>query len=251
MKGKEDEKMIRLQKYISEAGYCSRRKAEQLILEGRVTVDGKVVSQLGTKVDEACGKVAIDGEGLHLPETRTYILLNKPRGVLTSVTDDRGRITVTDLLDGVETRVYPVGRLDYDSRGMLILTDDGAFAYRLTHPKHQIAKTYIATLDKPIPEADLRKLERGVSVEDYQAVAKEARIVSQKREKTEVLITITQGKNRQIRKMFEAIGYVVTDLKRISIGALQLGKLKEGTWRYLKKTECEMLEQHEKKGESR
>ena len=238
--------MIRLQKYMSEAGYCSRRKAEQLILEGRVTVDGKRAAQLGTKVDEEHVKVAVDGKVLKRSAKKIYILLNKPRGVLTTVTDDRGRTTVTDLLDGVEVRVYPVGRLDYDSRGMLVLTNDGEFAYRLTHPKHQIAKTYIAKLDKPVSETDLKKLERGIVVEDYKAVAKEARIISVKQEKPEVLITITQGKNRQIRKMFETIGYLVTDLKRISIGDLKLGKLAEGKWRYLKKTECEMLERHGK-----
>ena len=236
--------MVRLQKYMSDAGFCSRRKAEQLILQGRVAVDGERITQLGTKVDETKAKVTVDGKTLRTLTRKVYLLLNKPKGVLTTVTDDRGRKTVMDLLDGVETRVYPVGRLDYDSRGMLLLTNDGDFAYRLTHPKHQIAKTYVVKLDKPVSETDLKKLERGVIVEDYRAVAREARILSGKQGKTEVLITITQGKNRQVRKMFEAIGYLVTDLKRISIGDLKLGNLAEGKWRYLKKTECEQIERH-------
>lgn len=236
--------MVRLQKYMSDAGFCSRRKAEQFILQGRVTVDGEKVTQLGTKVDETKAEVAVDGKTLRAMARKVYLLLNKPKGVLTTVTDDRGRKTVMDLLDGVETRVYPVGRLDYDSRGMLLLTNDGEFAYRLTHPKHQIAKTYVVKLDKPVSESDLEQLKRGVRVEDYKAVAREARILSGRQEKTEVLITIMQGKNRQVRKMFEAIGYLVTDLKRISIGELKLGKLAEGKWRYLKKTECEQIERH-------
>ncbi len=234
--------MIRLQKYISDAGYCSRRKAELLMQEGRVCVNGEKVTQLGTKVDELQDRVTVDGTLLKLTERKVYLLLNKPKGVLTSITDDRGRATVVDLLEEVEERVYPVGRLDYDSRGMLILTNDGDFAYRLTHPKHRIPKTYVVKLDKLIDRKDLQKLEKGVTVEDYRAIAQEARLLSVKQEKPEVLITISQGKNRQVRKMFEAIGYLVTDLKRISIGALQMGKLAEGKWRYLKKTELELLE---------
>ncbi len=236
--------MIRLQKYISDAGYCSRRKAELLIQEGRICVNGQKVTQLGTKVDELKDQVVVDGTWLKITDQKVYILFNKPKGVLTSVTDDRGRKTVTDLLEDVEARVYPVGRLDYDSRGMLILTNDGDFAYRLTHPKHQIPKTYVVKLDKLIDQKDLKKLEKGIQVEDYRAVAQEARILSVKQEKPEVLITISQGKNRQVRKMFEEIGYLVTDLKRISIGALKMGKLAEGKWKYLKKTELELLERN-------
>ena len=232
--------MMRLQKYMSEAGLCSRRKAETMILEGRVQVNGRTVTQLGTRVEET-DQVSVDGKLIKPVQKKVYILLNKPKGVLTTVSDDRGRRTVLSLLDGIDVRVYPVGRLDYDSRGMLILTNDGDFAYQLTHPKHQIDKTYIARLDKLVPETELKKLEKGITVEDYKAKAKEARIIAVRQEKPEVLITISQGKNRQVRKMFEAIGFHVTDLKRISIGKLRLGKLAEGKWRYLKREEREQI----------
>lgn len=221
--------MVRLQKFISDAGYTSRRKAEELIEKGQVKVNG-VVATLGMKIDETLDEVEINGEILKSEENKVYIMLNKPTGYLSSVTDDRGRKTVVELID-IKERIFPVGRLDYDTEGLLVLTNDGEFTYKVTHPKFEITKTYVATLNKKIDKAHTEKLKNGVDIEDYRAVAKEIDIINE--EKKEVLITISQGKNRQVRKMFEAVGYKVVALKRISIGKLLLGTLKTGQWKYL------------------
>lgn len=229
--------MIRLQKYISDAGYCSRRKAEELIEKGQVKVNG-MVATLGMKVDEASDEIEIDGKILKKEEKKVYIMLNKPTGYLSSVTDDRGRKTVIDLV-GVSERIFPVGRLDYDTEGLLVLTNDGEFTYKVTHPKFEITKTYVATIDKKMDERAVEKLKKGVEIEDYRAVAKEIDVINE--EKKEVIITISQGKNRQVRKMFEAVGYKVVALKRISIGKLLLGTLKKGEWKYLCEKDLEKI----------
>lgn len=222
--------MIRLQKFISDSGYTSRRKAEELISAGRVTVNG-VVATIGIKVDENSCDVRIDGNSIKKCETKIYIMLNKPTGYLSSVTDDRGRKTVIDLIDNVKERVFPVGRLDYDTEGLLILTNDGEFTYQVTHPKHQIRKTYLAAVDKNIDENDMENLLKGVKIDNYIAKANKIEIYDEN--KYEYLITISQGKNRQVRKMFEAVGTKVIKLKRICIGSLNLGALPRGKWKYL------------------
>jgi len=228
--------MIRLQKYISDCGYASRRKAEELILDGVVTVNGKK-AQLGDKVDESSCVVRIHNKLIMPEKKKVYIMLNKPIGYLSSVTDDRGRKTVIELVSEVKERVVPVGRLDYDTEGLLILTNDGEFTYKVTHPKHQITKTYVARLDKVPSAKDLEELKNGVEIEDYIAKANDIKAIGEKK----VEITISQGKNRQVRKMFDKIGCRVVKLKRISIGKLKLGNLKKGKWRYLSKEDLNLI----------
>lgn len=229
--------MIRLQKYISNSGVTSRRKSEELISQGRVKVNG-IVATLGCSVDETTDIVEIDSKVISREENKVYIMLNKPTGYLSSVTDDRGRKTVVDLID-IKERIFPVGRLDYDTEGLLLLTNDGEFTYKITHPKFEITKTYVATLNKKVNSKDLECLLKGVKIEDYIAKAKEISLINE--EKNEVLITISQGKNRQVRKMFEKIGYKVVTLKRISIGKLMLGTLKTGEWKTLSLKELDRL----------
>ena len=229
--------MIRLQKFISDAGVTSRRKAEEIILSGRVKVNG-IIAEIGCKVDEAKDVIEIDGKKITLNEKNVYILLNKPKGYLSSVTDDRGRKTVVELI-GIKERIFPVGRLDYDTEGLLILTNDGDFTYRVTHPKFEINKTYIATLDKKVEWDKIKILNEGVEIEDYVGKANELSVINE--EKNEVLITISQGKNRQVRKMFEKTGYTVKKLRRIRIGGLMLGNLPKGQWRELSKKEAEKI----------
>ena len=229
--------MIRLQKFISDSGITSRRKAEELITEGKVKVNG-VIAALGCKVDETKDVVEVNGKKISLNEKKVYILLNKPAGYLSSVTDDRGRKTVIDLI-GIKERIFPVGRLDYDTEGLLLLTNDGEFTYKVTHPKFEIKKTYIATLDKSPDWERIKILNEGVEIEDYVATANELSILDE--EKREVLIAISQGKNRQVRKMFEKTGYTVKKLKRVSIGGIRLGNLKKGQWRELTLREAEKI----------
>ncbi len=229
--------MIRLQKFISDAGVTSRRKAEELIVSGRVKVNG-TVAEIGCKVDELKDIVEVDGKKITLNEKNVYILLNKPVGYLSSVTDDRGRKTVVELV-GIKERIFPVGRLDYDTEGLLILTNDGDFTYKVTHPKFEINKTYIATLDKKAEWDKIKILNEGVEIEDYVGKANELSVINE--EKNEVLITISQGKNRQVRKMFEKTGYTVKKLRRIRIGGLMLGNLPKGQWRELSKKEAEKI----------
>ncbi len=228
--------MVRIQKYISDCGYTSRRKAEELILKGVVTVNG-MVAKTGDKIDENTAIVRVEGKLIRPEVKKVYIMLNKPVGYLSSVSDDRGRKTVIDLLKGVKERVVPVGRLDYDTEGLLLLTNDGDFTYTVTHPKHNIQKTYLAGLNE-IPDDDkLTLLKEGVEIEDY--IAKADKLSKGKGK--DVYITISQGKNRQVRKMFEKIGYKVVKLKRISIGNLTLDGLKSGEWKYLEKNDIKKI----------
>ena len=229
--------MVRLQKFISDAGYTSRRKAEEFIENKKVKVNGKIAT-LGMKVDEEKDVVEIDGKVLKICKNTVYVMLNKPTGVISAASDDRGRKTVVDIVD-VGERIFPVGRLDYDTEGLIILTNDGEFTYKVTHPKFEIEKTYVATLNKNIKDTDKEKLLSGIEIEDYIAKAKVCDEINE--EKKETLITISQGKNRQVRKMFDAVGYKVLKLKRISIGKLMLGNLKRGEWKLLSKKELDKI----------
>jgi len=224
---------MRLQKYISECGYCSRRKAETAISDGRVSVNGVVVTTLGTKVSYE-DEIKIDGKILKI-QKKVYVMLNKPKGCITAVSDDRGRKTVLDYVSEVPESLFPVGRLDYDTEGLLILTSDGDFANKLIHPSKNIKKTYLAGLNKLPEVSELEKLKKGVAIEDYIAVANEVYVYDKKN--NICLIKISSGKNRQVRKMFDAIGYKVINLKRISIGEIKLGDLKPGAYRFLSEEE--------------
>lgn len=234
--------MERLQKVIAYAGVASRRKAEQLIVEGKVKVNGKVVRELGTKVSNSD---TIEVEGVKLEkEDKVYFLLYKPKGYISAVTDDKGRKTVVDIFKKrVPERIFPVGRLDYDTTGLLLLTNDGEFSYQLTHPKFKIDKTYIARV-KGVPTIEgLKKLQRGIKLEDGKTAPAKVSMTSfdEKAGKAICEITIHEGKNHQVRRMFEAIGTPVVKLKRERFAFLDLGSLKPGEYRELTKHEVKLL----------
>lgn len=234
--------IVRLQKYIAMCGKASRRGAEQMITDGRVRVNGERVVQLGTKVEIGADTVAVDGVELTAVKKKYYIMLNKPAGYLSTVSDDFDRPTVIDLLsEEIKTRIFPVGRLDYETEGLLLMTNDGDFAYRVTHPKFELGKTYVATVGAGLTVAGLNKLRRGVRLEEFKTSPAEVELLNSDANKAVVKITIHEGKNRQVRRMFEAIGCRVLDLKRISIGRVELGNLPEGRWRYLTSHEISYL----------
>lgn len=236
----------RLQKVIAGAGIASRRHAEKMILEGRVQVNGQTVTILGTKVLPT-DKIVVDGKPLRQrPEEYLYILLHKPTGYITSASDPQGRKTVLDLIKKVPQRVYPVGRLDYDTSGLLILTNDGELAYRLTHPSYGVEKTYQVKVRGKIPPEGLRSLAKGVDLEDGKTAPARVREVpgQNQRDLPTYEITIHEGRNRQVRRMFEAIGYPVCALQRIRFGPLELDKsLKPGEYRLLTQREIRKLRQ--------
>ena len=238
----EQDVSVRLQKYLALAGVASRRSCEQLILAGRVQVNGKIITKLGTKVLPGKDSIFLDGQAVVLTEEKKYILLYKPVGCLSSVSDDRGRKTVLDLLDGVEERVYPVGRLDYDTEGLLLLTNDGELTNFLIHPRHEIKKTYLATV-QGIPDNEaLKQLAKGVLLEDGMTAPASVRLLSTKRNRSLLEITIHEGRNRQVRRMCAAIGHPVLALKRASVGFLTLGDLLPGQWRFLSAKEVAALQ---------
>lgn len=228
---------MRLQKFLSSAGIASRRKCEELISEGKVLVNGNVITELGTKVIPNEDEVMYNGKKVELPkEEYVYILLNKPIGYVTTVDDQFGRDTVLDLLKKVNKRVVPVGRLDMYTSGALILTNDGDFVYKVTHPKHEITKTYTVTVRGIVEEQEIQKLRDGVIIdEDYTTKPANAKIIKIDKEKNQsrIEIQIHEGKNRQVRKMCEAIGRKVLALHRTKISNVGVKDLKLGTWRYL------------------
>lgn len=231
----------RLQKVLSRAGVTSRRKAEQLIIEGRIKVDGKVVTTLGTKVDPETQQIEVDGQLLHFPSP-LYIMLYKPRFYLTTLYDPRGRPKVTDLLKDIPTRVFPIGRLDFDAEGLLLLTNDGEFANMLIHPRYKVPKTYMV-LVKGIPNCHaLKKLKTGVNLEDGKTLPAQVRVVRKLKSKSWLELTIYEGRYRQIKRMCAAVGHPVLRLKRIRIGPLALGRLKPGEYRYLTPKEIKQLQ---------
>lgn len=227
---------VRLNKLIAEAGMASRRGADEIIAEGHVTVNGKKVYELGVKVDPINDKILIDGKPLRRLTHKIYLVFNKPKGVLTTMEDPHDRPKVGDYLGGVPYRVFPVGRLDWDSEGMLLLTNDGDFANRVTHPKTEVTKTYLVKLDgQPTPE-QIQKLLKGVSIVGGKATAKHVEKIHRKEGSDKYdwyKIIITEGRNRQIRQMFEKIGYDVLKLQRVAIGRLRLGNLDRGQLVYV------------------
>lgn len=240
----------RLQKIIASSGFCSRRAAEKLIEEGRVTVNGQAAS-LGSSADDAIDEIRIDNTPLAKNEQRTYIILNKPRGVISSMSDDRERKTVAELTANVGVRVYPVGRLDYDSEGLLIMTDDGELAHKLMHPSHEIGKTYeLRTLGGDMAHA-LEVLRSPLEIDGYIINPAEVKLLNQSENEALFSITITEGRNRQIRKMCDQAGITVIRLKRVAEGNLKLGKLPLGEWRYLEAAEIENLQKYAQKTPSK
>ena len=226
---------------IADSGYCSRRKAEELISRGRVKLNGHPV-----KLGDKCGfkdLITIDGERIYMPRKRNfvYIMLNKPRGYVTTVSDDLDRRCVMDLLDGVEERVYPVGRLDRNSEGLLLFTNDGEFANSIMHPSRHISKTYRVTVRPDINDDQLIRLSEGVEIDGRKTLPATVVVKEKQEGRVVLLITIKEGRNRQIRKMCEAVGLEVARLRRISIGPLRLGMLKPGTYRELTAEELRAL----------
>ncbi|MCU9595384.1 rRNA pseudouridine synthase [Caldibacillus thermolactis] len=233
--------MERLQKVIAHAGIASRRKAEELILQGKVTVNGEVVKQLGTKVGP---NDVVEVNGIKVEkEAPVYFLFYKPKGVVTTVKDDKNRKTVLDFFPEVTERIYPVGRLDYDTSGILLMTNDGEFANLLTHPKYEIEKTYIAKV-KGIPTREhLKQLQKGIRLDDGLTAPAKAKFLSANKRKNTAIIelTIHEGRNRQVRRMFEKIGYPVMKLKRERYAFLDLTGLNAGEWRPLTPHEVKQL----------
>lgn len=237
---------IRLQKYMAEAGIASRRKCEEFILEGKVKVNGKIVNELGTKINPKTDKVTYNGKNVENNDKKIYILLNKPIGYVTTAKDQFKRDTVLDLIK-IKERVVPCGRLDMYTSGALILTNDGEFLYKITHPKHEITKTYTVTLKGIVTSKEVDKLRKGIEIDDngnlYITKSAKVRILKTDTEKniSRLEIIIHEGKNRQVRKMCEAIERKVLALHRSKIGDIDLKGLKIGTWRFLKRYEIEKL----------
>lgn len=230
---------MRLNKFLASCGVASRRDCDELIKQGKVSVNG-VIASLGMEVDED-DEVCVDGNKVALKKNEYYIL-NKPKGYLSTVSDDKGRKTVLDLMPANVGRIYPVGRLDYDSEGLLILTTDGELAQRLTHPSNEVPKTYLVKIEGTMTEADLNPIRSGIEIEGGYVTKKcKAHIVQTHRDYTKIHIIITEGKNREIRKMFAAIGREVQLLKRIKVGELTLRGLDRGAWRKLSKQEVAYL----------
>ncbi|MEF3308305.1 pseudouridine synthase [Paenibacillus sp. GYB004] len=234
--------MERLQKVLAQAGVASRRKCEEIITAGRVEVNDETVTTLGVKVDPAVDVIKVDGRPINRQQM-TYLLFNKPKGVITSASDPEGRKVVSDYIHDVKERIYPVGRLDYDSEGVLLLTNDGELANLLTHPRHHVAKTYHATV-KGVPHGDsLDKLRQGIQLEDGMTAPAEVEYVDINPDKNETIVSITihEGRNRQVRRMFEAIHFPVERLKRVQFGSIQLDGLMRGKYRKLTNAEVEEL----------
>ncbi len=231
----------RLQKYMARCGVASRRKCEEIILSNRVKVDGVLVNELGTKIDPLINLVELDNTQITPEEKKLYIALNKPTGYISAVKDDRGRKTLLDLIN-VEERIYPVGRLDYDTSGLILLTNDGDVYNNIMHPRVAINKTYIAILEGIIDNEVRFKFEKGIDIGDYITAPGKCELLNIYKETCEVAISIHEGKNRQIRRMCEAVGHPVLSLSRVSIGNIVLGNnLREGQWRHLTEAEVDYL----------
>lgn len=232
---------MRIAKFLAAAGVASRRKSEELILEGVVTVNGQTVCELGMQIDPEHDIIKVRKKRVLLPEEMVYIMLNKPVGCVCTCEDDRGRATVLDYVKGVDARIYPVGRLDFTTEGLLLLTNDGALANRLTHPRHEVNKRYFAVIDSDISPEDVDALQKGVMLEDGKTAPAHIKVLKTAPDRTEMTVTIHEGRNRQVRRMFEHVGKNVVFLKRISVGNLNLGPLKRGEYRFLTDEEIAYL----------
>ena len=233
--------MERLQKFIANSGYCSRRKAEELISKGQVYVNGEMVTELGTKVT-GNETILVEGVTLGKQTRKEYYLLNKPRGYICSVSDDKGRKVVTDLIDTNE-RIYPVGRLDYDTTGVLLLTNDGEFANILMHPSNEVEKTYLAVIEGIMTTEEIYELKGGVVVDGVKVIPKRVKIKKKdlEKNKSKVEVTIVEGRNHIVKKMFEAVGHPVNKLTRERLAFLDVKGLQSGEYRYLSNDEVQEL----------
>lgn len=233
--------MLRLQKYLADCGVASRRGAEELIKQGRVSVNGEAVREMGIKVDEDRDIIEFDGEIIRPQNKMIYVMLHKPAGFVTTVSDDKGRETVMSLVSEIPARIYPVGRLDYDTEGLLLLTNDGEMTYKITHPKNNIEKTYEAEVTGNITMDTITRLRNGVVLDGRRTEKAAVEVIGATRLGTKLRITIHEGRNRQVRRMFEAVGCIVKRLIRVEEAGLKLGHLPLGKWRRLSDSEVNML----------
>lgn len=232
--------MVRLQKYLADCGICSRRKAEEYIKNGFVKVNGDVITEQGVKIDEKKDSVLFKNKPIKMSTKKVYILFNKPKGCVTTSKDQFNRKTVLDYVD-IKERVVPVGRLDYDTTGLLLLTNDGDLTFKLTHPKHNMKKKYIAKVYGSPTNDKLDKLRDGITIDDYKTSPANIKIISRDKRTSTIQVSIREGRNRQVRKMFETIGYRVFQLERIAIENLTIGDLEIGKYRYLTSDEIKYL----------
>ncbi|MCX5720284.1 MAG: pseudouridine synthase [Nitrospirae bacterium] len=230
----------RLQKILAEMGIASRRKAEEMIIEGRVTVNGKVAT-IGMKADLNRDHIKLNGKLLIRPEPKVYLIVNKPKGVVTSLHDPEGRPTIKDFLKGVKYRVFPVGRLDYDSEGLLLLTNDGNFTHTVLHPSKKIPKTYLVKVREVLEDDEIEKLRKGIRLEDGVTAPAKVKRIRKTKHNSWLEITLHEGKKRQIRRMLEKVGHPVLKLKRIRINGIELGNLESGKYRYLMSDEVDKI----------
>ena len=233
--------MIRLQKYLAQCGVASRRAAEKMILDGRVTVNGRVVDVMGVQVDEDCDAVCVDSIPVHPEETKHYIAYNKPVGEVTTVSDPEGRDTVMDKFRDYPVRLFPVGRLDYDSEGLLLLTNDGNMMNHVLHPSRLVNKVYLTKVSNRVTPEEIAALRKGVLIEGKMTSPASVRLIRENTFDTVLLISIHEGRNRQVRRMIDAIGHQVVSLKRVKFGPVELGSLPSGMWRRLSEDEIEKL----------
>ncbi len=230
----------RLQKILAEMGIASRRKAEEMIIEGRVTINGKVAT-IGMKADLNRDHIKLNGKLLIRPEPKVYLIVNKPKGVVTSLLDPEGRPTIKDFLKGVKYRVFPVGRLDYDSEGLLLLTNDGNFTHAVLHPSKKIPKTYLVKVREVLEDDEIEKLRKGIRLEDGVTAPAKVKRIRKTEHNSWLEITLHEGKKRQIRRMLEKVGHPVLKLKRIRINGIELGNLESGKYRYLMPDEVDKI----------
>ena len=234
------EDKMRINKYIAAAGICSRRKADDLVANGNVSINGVPVKEAGAQVNDG-DVVEVNGRVISAAHKNVYVVVNKPLGYITSMNDDRDRATVAELVGDIPERLFPVGRLDYNTTGLLIMTNDGQLANKLTHPRHKVYKTYVATVAGVISDTRLAKLRRGVDIGGFVTSPAKVTLIKQMPRYAVVEISIREGKNRQVRKMFAAVGNKVQALQRVAIGDIRLGRLKEGHYRKLRREEIEYL----------
>lgn len=231
---------MRINKFIAASGLCSRRKADELIANGNVKVNGASMREMGYDVSEG-DVVQVNGKVIGGQQKMEYVVINKPLGVVTTVSDDRDRETVMDIVADIDARLFPVGRLDYNTSGLLIMTNDGDLAYRLTHPKHEVTKTYVAVVQGVLSDARVNKLRQGVDIGGFVTSPAKVKVIRGTKTTSTVEITIHEGKNRQVRKMFAAVGNKVIGLERVAIGNIRLGRLAQGHYRKLTRDEVEYL----------
>jgi 23S rRNA pseudouridine2605 synthase len=237
----DSEGMIRLQKLLAQSGVASRRKCEELMLEGHVEVDGEIVTRLGTKVDPRRAVIRVDGKRLPPVSPHVYLVLNKPRGVVSTMSDPEGRRTLADLVADRPERLFHVGRLDNDTEGLILLTNDGDFAHRMAHPSYELDKTYVAEVPGPVNRATVRKVLAGVSLEDGPVTVSSFKVISSHGDKAIVELVIHEGRNRIVRRLLEAVGHPVRRLTRTAIGPVRLTGLRRGEMRELTREELGTL----------